>query len=159
MESTSHIKQVCSLLFDFLQEFRKNVACTQKGEHSFAQVLVLKHIQKLQHPAMKDLAAKIGIRHASISLMIDQLMRKGLVEKISDATDHRVVRIGLTKIGNTVLKDAQRVREQYMMSLLQVVSKKDLDTLRRILLTLTEEVSKAPSRKLTHSTSYTPLSS
>ncbi|MDQ6928872.1 MAG: MarR family transcriptional regulator [Actinomycetota bacterium] len=51
-------------------------------------------------PSVSDLAAHLLLRHHSTVELVDRAMTAGLVQRVTDDDDHRVVRVGLTKEGD-----------------------------------------------------------
>jgi len=55
-------------------------------------------------PSMTDLAAHLLLRHHSVVELVDRAARAGLVRRLTDGADHRVVRVGLTEDGERQLQ-------------------------------------------------------
>jgi DNA-binding MarR family transcriptional regulator len=55
-------------------------------------------------PSLGDIADHLLLRHHSAVELVDRAVRSGLVERVSDPDDHRVVRIALTKDGDRRLR-------------------------------------------------------
>lgn len=56
-------------------------------------------------PTISDIAEHLQLRHHSAVELIDRAENAGLVERIADATDHRVVRVGLREAARVALDD------------------------------------------------------
>jgi len=56
-------------------------------------------------PTIGDVAEALLLRHHSVVGLVDRAVQAGLVVRHVDATDHRVVRLGLTSLG------ARRLRQ------------------------------------------------
>jgi DNA-binding MarR family transcriptional regulator len=56
-------------------------------------------------PTIGELAAHLLVRHHSAVELIDRAQRAGLVERVVDGDDHRVVRVRLTTEGEHRLAD------------------------------------------------------
>ena len=54
-------------------------------------------------PSVRDVAAHLLLRHHSAVELIDRAERAGLVRRLSDAEDQRVVRVELTALGRKQL--------------------------------------------------------
>jgi len=63
-----------------------------------------------QFPAAADLAECTGVSRATVTGLLDGLERDGLVERLGDPEDRRVVRVRLTSRGEALL---ERVRPAY----------------------------------------------
>ncbi len=61
---------------------------------------------------MQELADRMGIKLPAVSQMVDRLVRKGLVERIEDASDRRVVRVRSTTCSQQLMAahKAQRLK-------------------------------------------------
>lgn len=62
---------------------------------------VIEH--EMDAPVQSDLARRLGVRPATITLQLNRLMRLGLVERIRDRSDRRVRHVVLTECGRQVL--------------------------------------------------------
>lgn len=56
-------------------------------------------------PTVSQVAEYLLVRHHSAVELIDRCERAGLVERVRDGGDHRVVRLALTRAGGRVLTD------------------------------------------------------
>lgn len=65
-------------------------------------------------PSLGELAEELGITGATMSGLIDRLSRRGLVERIADMTDRRVVRVRLTDEGNRLSRELQRTGREFL---------------------------------------------
>ena len=50
-------------------------------------------------PSIRDVAEHLLLRHHSVVELVDRAVGAGLVERLEDPDDHRVVRLGLTRAG------------------------------------------------------------
>lgn len=69
-------------------------------------------------PAAADLAECTGVSRATVTGLLDGLERDGLVERLSDPEDRRVVRVKLTPQGEALL---ERVRPAYFRWLARIL--------------------------------------
>lgn len=58
---------------------------------------------------MSDLARKVVLTKAGLTSLVDRLERRGLVQRVPDPDDRRVVRITLTRPGEEVFREAAEV--------------------------------------------------
>jgi DNA-binding MarR family transcriptional regulator len=56
-------------------------------------------------PSVGDLAGHLMLRHHSVVELVDRAERAGLVRRVSDETDQRVVRLEVTEDGDARLRD------------------------------------------------------
>jgi DNA-binding MarR family transcriptional regulator len=62
---------------------------------------VIEH--EMNAPVQSDLARRLGVRPATVTLHLNRLMRHGLIERLPDASDRRVRHVVLTDAGRSVL--------------------------------------------------------
>lgn len=58
---------------------------------------------ELHFPVQGDLARRLGVRPATVTLQLNRLMRLGLIERIRDHSDRRIRHVALTECGRRVL--------------------------------------------------------
>src|SRR5207248_8790090 len=101
--------------FERLLEFRVTLRRFQRWSEDQAQSAGLTHVQHQLlvaikgHPGTKpptvgDLAGYLLLRPHSTVELVDRAENAGLVERIPDRSDGRVVRVGLTRTGDRILE-------------------------------------------------------
>jgi DNA-binding MarR family transcriptional regulator len=58
--------------------------------------------------SVKDLAEKTGVTPGAITQFVDALVEKGLVERVEDPEDRRIVRLTATEAAKNQMEDLQR---------------------------------------------------
>lgn len=76
--------------------------------------------------SMRELAKALHSGESAATAIVDRLVRHGLVERISDPNDRRVVRIALSDEGATLAKSVQHNAEQKTERMLAVLSDRQL---------------------------------
>ena len=71
---------------------------------TLAQCLVLMEVDEADFLSVGQLASRLRLDNSTLSRTIDGLVRKGLLDRIRDARDRRVVWIRLTSAGQAVCK-------------------------------------------------------
>jgi len=87
----------------------------------------------------RDLVGLLQIERATVSIVVTNLVRKGLVEQAPDAVDHRRKELRLTAAGATLwekLPDLTFIRDVAF----DVFSDADIETTVRVLKTATEQL-------------------
>ncbi len=64
-----------------------------------SRVMIMAHLMKTENPRMGELAAAMGIAVPSLTGMIKKMEEEKLLERRSDPSDRRVVRVHLSAIG------------------------------------------------------------
>jgi DNA-binding MarR family transcriptional regulator len=78
------------------------------------QLRVMYAIRQMCEPSTGELAEELHIRPATLSGLADRLERNGFARRWPDATDRRVVRIGLTDEGVGLLDEVSAVARDYI---------------------------------------------
>ena len=92
-------------------------------------LLSLKHGKR----TIGDLAKNFSITSSAVSQMVDQLERKGLVERNSDPQDRRVTHIKLAKEPTKVFQDVRNKFTTHLSERFSGITKDELETLLAIL--------------------------
>jgi DNA-binding MarR family transcriptional regulator len=82
---------------------------------------------------LTDLAAGEGVTQPSMSAIVSQLERLGLVERRSDAQDGRVVRVAITSAGQRHLSTLRRVGAEVFDVLIDKLTPSEAASLRAAL--------------------------
>jgi DNA-binding MarR family transcriptional regulator len=101
--------------YERLLEFRVALRRFQRWSEDHAQAAGLTHVQHQllvaikghpgeKPPSMGDLAGYLLLRPQSAVELVDRAEGAGLVERVPDADDGRIVRVRLTRAGDRVLQ-------------------------------------------------------
>jgi DNA-binding MarR family transcriptional regulator len=82
---------------------------------------------------LTDLAVGEGVTQPSMSALVSQLERLGLVERQSDEQDGRVVRVAITRAGQEQLSTLRRVGASVFDILIDKLESSEADSLRAAL--------------------------
>ena len=80
-----------------------------------------------------ELSAKMFLAFSTITDLIDRMEANQLVERVRDKQDRRVVRIHLKEKGREIIKEVLSARRNYLASVLEHFSEKEVKDLARIL--------------------------
>lgn len=73
-----------------------------------AQLWVLQELHEKPGMRVGEIAEKLAIHQTTASNLLDALVKKNCIDKLRDPTDHRVVKLVLSKHGASVLKHGPR---------------------------------------------------
>jgi DNA-binding MarR family transcriptional regulator len=73
-------------------------------------------------PTIGELAEYLVLRHHSVVELIDRAARAGLVERVGDAEDHRVVHLRLTRRGEQAIEGLSRLHLEEIRRLAPLLS-------------------------------------
>jgi DNA-binding MarR family transcriptional regulator len=124
--------ELISLIFKIGRLMRKKPADFKRG-FSIFQVKVLSFIDSGGEPTMKDIADNFCVTCPSATAVIDRLAELGIIRRVSDAKDRRIVRLALTSKGKITLKRGLKELSNRMEKMLSGLNKKDREDLKRIL--------------------------
>ena len=95
----------------------------------------LVHVRRLGDGVrQKELAASLSIEGPSLVRLLDNLERRGLIERREDETDRRARGIHLTRAGRDLAVRAARVGVSIQKRMLATVPAKDLEACQRALM-------------------------
>ena len=83
-----------------------------------------------------DLALILERSPNSVSMLVDRMVKAGLVRRTRDRSDRRVVRVSLTTKGENALKPATPTGWEFIQKILSPISYKDKRTLANLLETI-----------------------
>lgn len=84
-------------------------------------------IEQYDNPSMSVLAKALNISKTQVTSKIDELFDEGLIERVPDENDRRVLRIVLTAEGKKFIKEAHETVTEGMNQLLSSFSHKELE--------------------------------
>ncbi len=97
------------------------------------QFLLMNYLWKNDGNSQQELAAITGKDKAGIARLLDQLSRKGLVERVPDIIDRRIKRVVVTEEGRAIHQSCQLKGNQNRQDAEKGISERDLDITRRTL--------------------------
>lgn len=91
--------------------------------------MVLKILKSGEMFPVSEIARRMGTSKPHITMLIDKLMEKGLVERLPNAVDRRVINIKLTLEGHTYLDKMFALMKQSLREKLAALSDADMENL------------------------------
>lgn len=90
---------------------------------------------KLSHGPMRmtELAEHLGTATASVTGMVDRLEERGLVERVRDESDRRVVHVAITDAGKQAMSDTQDEFSRRFDAALKPLTAEERDEFARLL--------------------------
>lgn len=107
---------------------------------SMLQIQALLFIEKQGQVQMKDLAARFTITLPTATSLSDNLIRAGLIKRMRNTEDRRVVTLALSSKGKKLLVKAMDERNKKMRTMLSYLSQGEKKDLLKILLTITKNL-------------------
>ena len=90
-------------------------------------------------PSQQELATRLQIHPSRLVAMLDNLEKRGLVERRAHAHDRRLYSIQLTKNGDHILEKIGKVAREHQDALLSILSNEERDALAALLLKVADQ--------------------
>ena len=104
---------------------------------TLTQIKLLHHLEDADHElTLKDAAELVVISLPAASRTVDDLVRRGFVERHEDTEDRRMKRVRLTDAGRAVSRRLNAARLSGMQQFAQTLTKAERQSLSRALATL-----------------------
>lgn len=111
------------------------------------QLRCLRRIAEQDGQRMVDIAAKMQMPLPGASRLVDRLVRRGMVTRLSDPNDRRVVRLSLTDAGRSGLQEVDSARQARIETCLRHLEPQTIDQLLESLQRLSSAVEQARTPK------------
>lgn len=106
--------QLAALPYDALKRFRLIFKAVQQHSQTIeasccvsnAQIWILWELSNRPGMRVTELAKALAVHQSTASNLVEKLVRKGLVEKVRNSPDQRVVSLSLTDAGRETLRKA-----------------------------------------------------
>ncbi|MDR3519523.1 MAG: MarR family transcriptional regulator [Candidatus Pacebacteria bacterium] len=127
-----------SSLSDLIFNFRKNILKSIKREGfehdlTFSQVELLGFIGPTGKETMKSIADHLGITPPSATEIVKEMEKKGLIKRIDDKKDRRIVFIVLSTSSKKLSVSLCKQKELMFKKMLSKLNKKDYENFERII--------------------------
>lgn len=127
-----------SSLGDLLFVFRRNILesikkAGFKHDLTFSQMEVLRFIGSSGKETMKNIADYLKITPPSATEIVSELERKGLVKRVGDKNDRRVVFIFPTEMSKKLFVSVFKQKDVIFKKMISKLSEKDKKDLERII--------------------------
>jgi len=96
---------------------------------SHAQAGMLFMLLHHQNASIKQMANSMDVSQSAVTQLIDPLIEKGLVSRVSDPSDRRVSRLGLTVKGRAVMKKLAKIKTARLRAALAELNSNELTVL------------------------------
>jgi DNA-binding MarR family transcriptional regulator len=127
--STGALLREVARLHTHLQ--RTNVACC--AGTTVTQCTVLTELGRSGPVPLAELSRRIGFDKSWTSRAVEHLVQDGLIEKVPSETDHRMVRISLSAMGEQRVRDLNRTLNGLSERVLERVPASEHDSIQRSL--------------------------
>ncbi len=103
-----------------------------KGEYAVMSFVAKYHDKTGQKPTLVAISEKVGITQATITPLVDRLIKKGLLIKEVSEKDRRAKLLSITEMGNEILNKQKQQEYDKIKSILEHLGEDDTEELIRI---------------------------
>lgn len=132
------------IIREFLRQPNMKVA---KIPLTVPQLFIMDYLYRHDRSKMKDLAGFMNVTMATMTGIVDRLVRDGYAARTIDANDRRVVSIVLSAKGMALAKKIHQIRREGIMHLFQKISTKDRANYLKILSLIRDACQKGTNEK------------
>lgn len=87
-----------------------------------------------------ELSQKMYLACSTMTDLIDRMEKNGLVVRVRDERDRRVVRVRMLERGKAIIEDVMKARREYLAEILSRFSPEDVESIRKRLSMLYERM-------------------
>lgn len=127
---SNNVSHLINLFFMTTRSLHKHI---QKAEvvktFSILQFIAMRVVVDEASISMKDMAHILSITPASVTSLINGLVKIGALERIADDSDRRVIRLRATAYGRKTLNAAESMAKKELKSVFLQLTEKDRNTM------------------------------
>lgn len=132
-DRTTLLDRLDVLLSKTVNMFTRSLAEVVKGKISIPQFIVLRILYDSGRSSVSQMAAKLQITPSAVTYLGDSLVRAGLIERVRDENDRRMVWLKTTAKGLELVGELEKGRREEMERITSRLSARELEALVHIL--------------------------
>jgi len=111
-----------------LAAHRRRAICAQpRRQVSMPQVYILMTLQEGGAMTVSELAHLLSVSAPSASSILDRMEEHGLVERVRDDVDRRVVHVGIAEPGRRMMEEMMGLKREQLQRLLDSMTDSELE--------------------------------
>lgn len=112
-----------------LAAHRRRAICAQprRRQVSMPQLYILMTLQERGAMTVSELAHLLSVSAPSASSILDRMEEHGLIERVRDDVDRRVVHVGITEPGSCLMEEVMGLKREQMQRLLDSMTDRELE--------------------------------
>ena len=131
-------------LYQFIRSYELcEQLCAGRFKVTAAQGYALMSLPRKGNVSMNELSQTMGLANSTMTRMVDQLVDKSMVSRAPDHEDRRVVRVGLTTLGQQVQTDVLKAEQEFLLSAVEDIKENERNTILLALDRMTSAIVKA----------------
>lgn len=128
------------LIIRKLQDKKDAEFLNSLGKFSLQQLSIINTIGDRQIATMSEIAKHISMSLSSVTILVDKLVKQGIVKRIRDKEDRRIVRGSLTKKGNEIYQVQVDHLNDVVKKLFMVLTEEEQTTLVNVFEKITQYI-------------------
>ncbi|MFN8410991.1 MAG: MarR family transcriptional regulator [Anaerolineales bacterium] len=124
LDQCSH--QLLETAPQIIRSIRREMRSRRSSDLSVPQFRTLAFVHNNQEPSLSELAEHLGLTLASVSKLVDGLVKKNLLLRVQATTDRRRLILTLTKQGESIYDVARMGTQAHLSNLLGKLSRDEL---------------------------------
>jgi DNA-binding MarR family transcriptional regulator len=101
---------------------KRQVSAVSQGTITPQQILAMEILFRQQDSKMTNLSRSLGVSMATMTGIVDRLVRQNLVERHFDPNDRRSIKVRLTVKGRALLKKMVEKKHRFMLDIFSKLS-------------------------------------
>ena len=93
-------------------------------------------IEKYDNPSLSGIGKKFRISKSQITSRMDELVNEGLIERVHDENDRRIIRVILTSKGQDFIENNSKYFNEHLKELLSSLSLSEVEELNKSIMTI-----------------------
>ncbi len=112
----------------FLRRMSRGTSRNGPKKHD-PSIFVLHAVWKHGPVAMSEIGKHMGVSKPYMTMLVDRLISEGLVERVSDSRDRRIVRVEVTEKGKEAVKGFHKAFRETVIKNLSSLDSEDISSL------------------------------
>lgn len=100
---------------------------------SFREIHTIEIIGHMGTSTMRELSDKANVKQSTMTVMIDKLIKKGLVKRFRSKDDRRIVNVELTELGHKTHKEHEKLHQKVTKGWLEILDNNEQEQLYTLL--------------------------
>ncbi len=123
---------------EYVREFKKKMASLRNSSHSgedhefLFRIFVLLSENK-EPVTMSELSSTLNVPMSTATRIVDGIVKNGMAERVQDANDRRIVRVGMSKTGREIYEMGMSYNKQRITKLLKDFTAEEQKELLRLM--------------------------
>ena len=93
-------------------------------------------INKYDNPSLTNIGKKLRVSKSQITSRMDELVSEGLIERVHDENDRRMIRVKLTSNGKDFIENNGKYFNEHLKELLSNLSLDEVEELNKSIMTI-----------------------